>query len=56
MEISKTAHVIRKGIVVNKNGERFCNEMVYGATLGDAMCEDHNGKSYLVMDEAFFKS
>lgn len=44
-----------KGIVVNKNGERFCNEMVYGATLGDAMCEDHNGKSYLVMDEALFK-
>ena len=40
---------------MNKNGERFCNEMVYGATLGDAMCEDHNGKSYLVMDEALFK-
>jgi len=38
-----------QGIVVNKNGQRFCNEMVYGATLGDAMCEHNEGKAYLIV-------
>ena len=45
-----------KGMVVNKNGERFCNEMVYGATLGDEMCENNNGKAYLILSEELFKS
>jgi len=44
-----------QGIVVNQDGERFCNEMVYGATLGDAMCEDQNGKAYLIVDAALYK-
>ena len=44
-----------QGIVVNKNGQRFCNEMVYGATLGDAMCENNEGKAYLVLDAALFE-
>ena len=43
-----------QGMVVNKNGQRFCNEMVYGATLGDAMCEENEGKAYLVVDAALF--
>jgi 3-oxo-5alpha-steroid 4-dehydrogenase len=43
-----------QGIVVNKNGRRFCNEMVYGATLGDAMCENNEGKAYLIVDEKLF--
>jgi len=42
------------GLVVNKNGIRFGNEMVYGATLGDAICEDHNGKAYLILDKELF--
>jgi 3-oxo-5alpha-steroid 4-dehydrogenase len=41
-----------QGIVVNKSGQRFCNEMVYGATLGDAMCEHNDGKAYLILDES----
>ena len=44
-----------QGIVVNKNGQRFCNEMVYGATLGDAMCEHNDGKAYLIVDESLLK-
>ena len=44
-----------QGIVVNKNGQRFCNEMVYGATLGDAMCESNGGKAYLILDETLYK-
>ena len=43
-----------QGIVVNKHGERFCNEMVYGATLGDAMCEHNEGKAYLIVDTGLF--
>ena len=41
-----------RGLVVNKNGVRFGNEMVYGATLGDAMCEDHEGKAIELADQA----
>ena len=43
-----------QGIVVNKHGKRFCNEMVYGATLGDAMCEDNEGKAYLILSAKLF--
>jgi 3-oxo-5alpha-steroid 4-dehydrogenase len=43
-----------QGIVVNKHGQRFCNEMVYGATLGDAMCEDNEGKAYLILSAELF--
>jgi 3-oxo-5alpha-steroid 4-dehydrogenase len=45
-----------KGMVINKNGKRFCNEMVYGATLGDEMCENNDGKAYLILSEELFKS
>ena len=45
-----------KGMVVNKDGKRFCNEMVYGATLGDEMCENNDGKAYLILSEELFKS
>ena len=39
-----------QGVVVNKLGERYCNEMVYGATLGDAMCEEQEGRAILILD------
>ena len=38
------------GIVVNARGERFCNEQVYGATLGHAMVEEQGGRAFLVLD------
>lgn len=43
-----------QGMVVNKEGLRFCNEMVYGATLGDAMCENNDGIAYLIVDASLF--
>ena len=49
-------HSFAKGIVVNKAGKRFTNEMVYGATLGDAMCENQNGKAYLILSEELLNS
>lgn len=39
-----------KGIVVNRQGERFCNEEVYGATLGHGICENQQGKAWLILD------
>jgi len=44
-----------QGIVVNTQGERFCNESVYGALLGERMCEDHGGKGILVIDKVLFR-
>ncbi len=52
-----------RGMVVDAKGERFCNEQSYGARLGVAMCEQHEGRAWLVLDaklrrqafkEAFF--
>lgn len=40
-----------KGIAINTQGERFCNEQVYGAKLGVEMCEFHEGKAWLVLDK-----
>lgn len=41
-----------KGIVVNARGERFCNEQVYGATLGHAVVEEQGGTAWLIIDAA----
>lgn len=41
-----------KGIVVDQQGRRFCNEQVYGAKLGVEMCEDHGGRGWLILDRA----
>ncbi|MBW3503798.1 FAD-binding protein [Pseudomonas sp. NKUCC02_KPG] len=43
-------HCWPKGIVVNTLGQRFCNEEVYGATLGQPLCEEQGGQAWLVMD------
>ncbi|AQV98289.1 delta 4, 5-alpha steroid dehydrogenase [Cupriavidus necator] len=39
-----------KGMVVNARGERFCNEQVYGATLGHEMVAHQGGKAWLILD------
>ncbi|MBS0465973.1 MAG: FAD-binding protein [Proteobacteria bacterium] len=39
-----------KGLVVNRAGERFCNEQVYGATLGHELVEHQGGKAWLILD------
>lgn len=40
-----------KGVVVNSKGDRFCNEEVYGATLGYEICEKQDGKAWLILDK-----
>lgn len=39
-----------RGVVINGQGQRFCNEQVYGATLGVAMVEEQQGRAWLVLD------
>lgn len=39
-----------KGLVVNMQGERFCNEQVYGAKLGHEMVEHQGGRGWLILD------
>lgn len=41
-----------QGIVVNQQGQRFCNESSYGARIGVAMCEQQQGKAWLLLDKA----
>ena len=44
-----------RGMIVNMKGKRFINEMVYGATLGVEMTENHNGEAYMILDKALIK-
>ena len=44
-----------RGMIVNENGKRFINEMVYGATLGVEMTENHNGRGWMILDKALVK-
>ncbi len=39
-----------KGVLVGFSGKRVCNEMLYGAQIGERMMKEHNGKMWLVMD------
>ncbi|MRV72069.1 FAD-binding protein [Duganella sp. FT92W] len=39
-----------RGIVVDRSGRRICNEEVYGARLGHAMCEQADGRAWLILD------
>lgn len=41
-----------QGIFVNRQGERYCNEAVYGAKLGYHMVEEQGGVGLLVLDDA----
>ncbi|OAJ53190.1 delta 4, 5-alpha steroid dehydrogenase [Paraburkholderia ginsengiterrae] len=44
-----------QGCVVDRHGERFCNEEVYGAALGHAMCEKREGRAWLILDARLVK-
>jgi len=44
-----------KGMIINTDGKRFINEMVYGATLGVEMTEHHNGSAWMILDKVLVK-
>jgi 3-oxo-5alpha-steroid 4-dehydrogenase len=46
---------LAKGIIVDTEGERFCNESAYGAQIGHLMCEERGGRAWLVLNQTLFK-
>lgn len=44
-----------RGVVVNAEGQRYCNEEVYGATLGHAMVEENAGRAILVLNRQLMR-
>ncbi len=39
-----------EGVLVNKEGERICNELFYGAKIGEHIAEQTDVAAYLVVD------
>jgi 3-oxo-5alpha-steroid 4-dehydrogenase len=44
-----------KGIFVDQQGNRICNEQYYGAQLGKNMVEHHKGRGFLIIDKELWK-
>ena len=44
-----------EGIIVNRAGERIVNEGSYGARIGEAMAERHDGKATLIFTQTMLK-
>ena len=45
-----------RGIVVNQQGQRFCNEGAYGARIGVLIAEEQNDKAWLIIDRKLRKA
>jgi 3-oxo-5alpha-steroid 4-dehydrogenase len=43
-----------RGVLVDSEGQRICNEMLYGAQIAERMIKHHNGKGYLIIDAGLF--
>lgn len=43
-------HAFIKGILVDSNGQRICNEMLYGAQLAEQIMHRANGQAWLLLD------
>ena len=44
-----------RGILVGPKGQRICNEMLYGAQVGEQMMRHHDGKAYVILDQKQYK-
>ena len=44
-----------RGILVNRQGQRVCNEMLYGAQLGEQIQDKANGEAWLILDGPMMK-
>ncbi|NRA42167.1 MAG: FAD-binding protein [Pseudomonadales bacterium] len=45
-----------KGMLVGPSGERICNEMLYGAQLGEQISEQHDGIGWVIIDDATYQA
>jgi len=44
-----------KGVLLDRDGERVCNEELYGAALGEAIAEHHDGRAVLLLDRRIWE-
>ncbi|MGB0920412.1 MAG: FAD-binding protein [Alphaproteobacteria bacterium] len=44
-----------KAILVNRQGERYVDETMYGASIGEPMFKQHDGQAILIMDSPCFE-
>ena len=44
-----------KGVIVNRQGKRYCNESSYGSVIGTTMYRDHAGRGFLILDQTLFE-
>ena len=44
-----------QGMVVNRKGQRYVNEMLYGASIGMPMVEQNDGVGWIVLDDEQFR-
>jgi 3-oxo-5alpha-steroid 4-dehydrogenase len=48
-------HAWLKAVAVGKQGQRLCNEALYGATVADVMLEKSGGRGWLILDQALMR-
>ena len=44
-----------RGILIGPSGKRICNEMLYGAQVGEIMMQEHQGKAWIIIDRQTYK-
>lgn len=44
-----------QGVLVDGRGERFIDEMLYGAAIGQAMCEERGGRAFTILDQRLLR-
>jgi len=44
-----------KGMIINQQGERYINEFMYGAAVGEAMVDENDGVAILIINEELKK-
>ncbi len=44
-----------RGLLLDRLGRRVCNEELYGAALGEAIAEHHEGRAILLIDRRIFE-
>ncbi|MEL6181425.1 MAG: FAD-binding protein [Myxococcota bacterium] len=44
------------GVLVDKQGQRYVNERLYGATVGRKMVEEHRGEALLIIDASLWRT
>lgn len=44
-----------QGMVVDRKGQRYVNEMLYGASIGMQMVEEHEGVCWIVLDDEQYR-